>query len=251
MSKRRMKNEALLAPFLVTPIAHRGLHDEKYDENSMPAFQSAIDHKYAIELDVHLSKDGQLVVVHDEDLARVTGQAGLVEQMNWADIQKYRLLVCQQPLPLLNDVLKLINGRVPLLIELKVKHNREPLADAVIEALYKYKVKTMIAIQSFDPLIMKYLGKTYPKQFAYGQLASRDVGEQPAHVKWLFKSMMINKISNPNFTAYDIRYLPQKRIAAIRKQMPVLTWTVDSPEKLAVANQNADNVIFEGINPHQ
>lgn len=251
MKGRRMKNEALLAPFLVHPIAHRGLHDENIDENSLAAFREAIKHRYAIEIDVHLTKDKQLVVIHDSSLERVTGLKGQVEAMTVTEIRKCLLLKTKEKIPLLHEVLEIINGQVPLLIELKVVKNRQPLADAVIKALDNYRSKTMIAIQSFDPLIMRYLRKTYPEAYAYGQLATRDVGnDQPGYVKFLFKTMLVNWISKPNFTAYDITYLPQRKIKRIRRKMPVLAWTIDHEEKYQRALKCADNVIFEHIVPN-
>jgi len=245
-----MKNEALIAPFLVQPIAHRGLHDEQKDENSLSAFRAAVEHRYAIELDVHLTKDGQLVVVHDSSLERVTGQNGIVEQMELVQIRQYVLKLSGEKIPLLSEVLELIKGYVPLLVELKVSKNEKSLADATIACLARYKAKTMIAIQSFDPLVMKYLRKTYPKAYAYGQLASRDIGNnQPGYVHFLFNTMLINLISKPNFTAYDINYLPRFKIKCIRRRMPLLTWTVDNEEKLKLANKVADNIIFEHLIP--
>ncbi|MDY0385484.1 glycerophosphodiester phosphodiesterase family protein [Trichlorobacter sp.] len=250
MNKRRMKNEALIAPFLVQPIAHRGLHDENKDENSLAAFRAAIEQRYAIELDVHLSKDGQLIVVHDSSLERVTGQSGVVEEMELNKIRLFTLRNSGEKLPLLSEVLETINGRVPLLIELKVSKNRVLLADATIACLARYKAKTMIAIQSFDPLVMKYLRKAYPKAYAYGQLASRDIGEnQPRYVHFLFNTMLVNWISQPNFAAYDINYLPKCLIKRLRRKMPVLTWTVDNEKKLQLAKKVADNIIFERLNP--
>ncbi|MGI6713739.1 MAG: glycerophosphodiester phosphodiesterase family protein [Bacilli bacterium] len=250
MKCQRMKNEALLAPFLVHPIAHRGLHNENIDENSLASFKEAIKNRYAIEIDVHLTKDYEVVVLHDSTLERVTGSAGKVEKMTINEIKRCSLLKTKEKIPLLWEVLELVNGQVPLLIELKVVNNREPLADAVIKTLENYRSKTMIAIQSFDPVVMRYLRKKYPKAYAYGQLASRDIGnDQPFHVRLLFKTMLVNWISKPNFTAYDITYLPQRKIKFIRRKMPVLTWTIDHDEKYQRAAKYADNVIFEHIIP--
>ncbi len=106
--------------------AHRGLHDIKkgIPENSIPAFQAAIEAGYGIELDVHLTKDGKLVVFHDDDFRRICGEKGKVEETDYARMRTYRLSRTGEKIPLLSEVLRLVDGKVPLLIEVKLPECR-------------------------------------------------------------------------------------------------------------------------------
>ena len=108
-------------PFLGVKWAHRGLHDKKrgIPENSFPAFRAAIEAGDGIELDVHLTKDGQLVVFHDDTFERICEDGG-VEDTSYEEMQKYRLAETKERIPLLSEVLQLVDGKVPLLIEVKL-----------------------------------------------------------------------------------------------------------------------------------
>ena len=124
--------------FITLPIAHRGLHSAEVSENSMEAFRLAIEKGYAIEIDVHLTLDGNLAVIHDSFLSRVTGKSGIVEQLTTNKLKDYRLKD-GQPIPMLSDVLELVNGRVPLLIELKFRRTfNERQADVLLMQLKDY-----------------------------------------------------------------------------------------------------------------
>ena len=105
--------------FLQKKIAHRGLHSDTVSENSLQAFRLAIDGGYAIELDVHLLTDGEIAVVHDSNLSRVTGQDVTVETLSSKDLEKYPLLLNGEKIPTLKETLALVNGNAPLLIEVK------------------------------------------------------------------------------------------------------------------------------------
>ena len=111
--------------------AHRGLHGDGIPENSMAAFQAALDHGYGIELDVHLLKDGNLAVMHDSLLNRTTGQPGRIEDLTTQELKNYRLEGTEQTIPEFMDVLTLYNGKAPLIIELKpTDGNHAALAEA-------------------------------------------------------------------------------------------------------------------------
>ena len=140
-------------PLFLKGIAHRGLHDnDKMTENGMKAFQNAIDNNVAFEFDVHLTKDNQLVVCHDENLKRTTGKEGIIEDLTSTEIrEKYRLLD-GGVVPTLEEVLELNNERVPMAIELKVfRKNYKPLVERFLKNLDTIKDKKKVMIISFDP----------------------------------------------------------------------------------------------------
>lgn len=237
--------------FINYKIAHRGLHSDKVSENSIEAFRLAIKNNYAIEIDIHLLKDGELAVVHDSNLKRVTGTDVIIEDLTSQDLANYPLLIDGQNIPFLKDVLKLINGKVPLLIELKFSDsfdNRQ--ADALLNQLKTYEFKDMIALQSFHPFAVKYL-KEHTDEYSVGYLCSYDLGERSKLQTYLLKSLKLFKFIHADFISYDINYLPNKYVTAKqRKGVQVLSWTINSYEKLKKAKLNADNIIFEKINPN-
>lgn len=151
-----MKKEKLIEqvnPLVLKGVAHRGLWNEKVSENSLKAFELALQNNVAIELDIHLTKDNDLVVIHDEKLERLTGKSGIVEHLTTKELQENYKLLDGQTIPRFEDVLKLVNERVPILVELKVyEKNYKPLAAKTEEVLTKYvKDKKNIVLISFDP----------------------------------------------------------------------------------------------------
>ena len=102
-----------------TPIAHRGLHDKNTPENSLSAFAKAVEKGYAIELDVQLLADGTIVVFHDDSLARMTGNDGYIKYLNKDDLKALKLKGSKETIPTFEEALKVIDGRVPVLIEIK------------------------------------------------------------------------------------------------------------------------------------
>ena len=237
--------------FLKTPLAHRGLHDDHLAENSMGAFKAAVEHGYGIELDVHVIKDQTIVVVHDNELKRVTGFDVRVEDLTKDELSKYPLSIGKETIPTLKEMLDMVDCRVPVLIELKVTGDFDPknplLPEGVLKVLEGYPNPDNIAIQSFNPYVMRYL-RDHQVPYRLGQLSSCKLEGQSKFVEWLFGTLNVLKISKADFVAFDILYLPSRHVARRKKKgMPILTWTVDTPEKLATAKKCADNVIFEKI----
>ena len=138
-------------------IAHRGLHNKSIPENSIPAFKEAIKKNYIIELDVHALKDGNVVVFHDDNLKRLTGFDKKIKDTTYDEIRNLRLNNTNNHIPLFKDVLKLVDGRVPLLIELKYDNKVGFLEDKLINILNDYK--GLYAFQSFSPFSLMYLKK--------------------------------------------------------------------------------------------
>ena len=143
---------SLIDPRFLKGIAHRGLHNEQYTENGMKAFKNAIDHDLAFEYDIHLTKDNQLIVCHDEDLKRTTGKEGIIEDLTLKEIKDNYHLLDGGEIPTLQEVLDLNHEQVPMVIELKVfRKNYKPLAAKVTEELKQIKDKPKVMIISFDP----------------------------------------------------------------------------------------------------
>lgn len=232
---------------LDTPIAHRGLHDDNYPENSMPAYQAAIDHGFNIEIDVHLTKDGHIVVFHDDNLKRVCGVDKKVKDCTLEELKTYRLKGTEYTIPTFDEFLALVDGKVGVLCEIKGVIPWElGIAKATVERLKTYKGN--IALQSFNFGAVIYC-RRHDDVHAYGQLCTWG-GDKINHwVDWLGK-LIACKFSKPLFVAYDIRnavkakkYLDKAKADGKK----LLCWTINSADKLALARKIADNVIFEDI----
>lgn len=228
-----------------TLIAHRGYHDieKNIPENSLRAFEEAIKNNYIIELDVHILKDGEVVVFHDDNLKRMTGIDKKIKECTYDEISKMNLKQTDEKLPLLKDVLNLVNGKVPIIIELKTDVRCGKLEKEVIKILEKYNGK--YAVKSFNPLSINYFRKYSPNTIR-GQLASDFKNDKMFILKKLFlKNMLFNFISKPDFISYDIRALPNKKIQKLREKQLILGWTARSQEDIEKAKKYCDNVIFE------
>ena len=238
---------------LKKPIAHRGLHDENNPENSIGAFRAAIACGFPIEMDVRLSKDGKIVVFHDDSLHRMTGANLLVKDCSFEDLLHHRLAGSQERIPLFSDFLKEIDGKVPLLIELKnmPSVNTKDFINLFAEELKDYKGEYVV--QSFQPFYVKAFKKVRP-DIACGVLAragatKADFNNSPI---WKIKSRMLenmslNKRVKPDFISYCFSDYPNKATEAF--QGPKLAWTIRSPEDEAYARKYADNIIFENYLP--
>lgn len=231
-----------------TPIAHRGLHDDVFPENSLGAFKCAIENGYAIELDVHLSSDEEIIVFHDDNLLRMTGFDALVESTPSSKIDGLTLSNTGEKIPRFNEVLGLVDANVPILIEIKNKHKVGPLEESLYNLLQNYSGR--YAVQSFNPYSLKWFRDNYPSVIR-GQLSGDFKNETLAwYKKFALRYLLMNWASSPNFIAYDIDLLPCWPVTRLKnKGVPVLAWTTDSPEKRKKAKQYADNIIFEGILP--
>lgn len=229
------------------PFAHRGLHtgDDIIPENSTAAFERAVDYGYAIELDVRLSSDGRVVVFHDKSLYRMTGVNGFIDNLTWAEIKGLKLLGSKYSIPLLKYVLKLIDGKVPLLIEVKNTGMPGPLEQALVDTLKGYKGK--FAVQSFNPLSLKYFKENAPG-IIRGQLSGCLKGENLAYYKkFLIRYLLLNSLSSPSYVAYEIGCFPKWMAnCQRRKGIYLLGWTSKSLDDHERAKEIFDNVIFEG-----
>jgi len=158
--KPTLKRRKITLEYAEWAYAHRGLHSDTVAENSLTAFKLAVEKSYAIELDVRLSKDGELVVFHDDTLDRVVGTEGRVDAFTYAELKDMKLSGTEDTIPLFEEVLRLVDGRVPLLIELKEDAGKYGVTEKTLEVLKGYKGRYII--ESFNPLALGRVKKLAP-----------------------------------------------------------------------------------------
>lgn len=233
-----------------TPISHRGFHtdDAAIPENSIAAFQAAIEEGYAIELDVLLTADGEVVVFHDVNLLRMTGVDRDLSSMSWSELQELRLLESEEGIPSLAEVLSLVDGQVPLLIEIKNEDEIGELEEKVLQLVANYE--GAFAIQAFNPFVLGYF-KEHAPEIIRGQLSGSFKNEDlELYKRILLKNLLLNSISAPHFIAYEFDSMPNwmaKRQKA--KNLYLLAWTIKSAEQAEAAQDKYDNIIFELFHP--
>jgi glycerophosphoryl diester phosphodiesterase len=231
-------------------ISHRGFHtgDGERPENSLKAFASAVACGYGIELDVRLSADRKAVVFHDLNLQRMTGMDKSVSACTAEELGRARLLGSDQKIPLLKEVIDLVRGRVPLLVEIKNDGKQGALEEAVWRELSLYKGN--FAIQSFNPFSLGWFRVNAP-EVVRGQL-SCDFREEDLFFlkKLMLRNLLMNWKSVPHFLSYDVRCLPFWAVRRLRSLgVPVLGWTVRSRAEHLSAQPHVDNIIFESFVP--
>ena len=233
--------------------AHRGLHGNGVPENSMAAFQAALDHGYGIELDIHLLKDGNLAVMHDSLLNRTTGQAGRIEDLTTEDLKHYRLEGTGETIPEFMDVLTLYNGKAPLIIELKpADGNHAALTEAACRMMDTYKGP--FCMESFDPRVVNWLYKNRP-DIIRGQLTEdyfKSKSDLPDYLKFALKHCLSNFLCVPDFIAY--RFADRNSTVSIKLckklwKAKTVTWTLKTMEEYNTAVAEGWIPIFENFTP--
>ena len=228
-------------------IAHRGAHNinKGIPENSIKAFKEAIKNNYIIELDIHLLKDNNIVVFHDDDLIRMTGVDKKLKDTTYEEIKDLKLQNTDNYIPLFKDVLDLIDGKVPIIVEFKYDVKTGKLEEEAMKLLNLYKGKYVI--KSFNPFSLIWFKKNYP-QIIRGQLSYDFKGKKmnPIH-KFFCKKMLLNIISKPDFISYGVKSLPNKKIKKYRKDILILGWTVKTKKDLEKAKKYCDNFICENF----
>ena len=232
---RKSKALSKINPVFLNGIAHRGLHNEKFTENGMKAFQNAIDHGVAFEFDIHLTKDNELVVCHDESLKRTTGKEGIIEDLTLKEIKdNYRLLDGGE-IPTLQEVFDLNKERVPMVIELKVfRKNYKELAAKSIEMFKQIKDKKNALIISFDPRSL------WPLKHE-GFIRSLLVIKSDEYT-WFFRHSVES-------VDLDMNLFEEKRVRRYAKNHFTNVWTIDTEEKLKKYAPMVDTVTFQFIDP--
>lgn len=226
-----------------TTFAHRGLHGAGLPENSPGAFIAAMARGLGIECDVHKSSDGQPVVFHDWALDRLTGETGPIAERSADQLGRIRLSGSEDTIPTLRRLLDLVDGRVPILIEVKSRSDRRvgALCLAVRRVLEGYRGAH--AVMSFDPRVSRWFAVNSPLTVRGLVMTEERDKALPGRLRrhfWLWHA-------RPDFLAYDIRDLPGRFPSAQRRRgIPVATWTVRSAELRQRAADHADAPIAEG-----
>ena len=233
------------APFWGRNFAHRGLHsrDKSVPENSLKAFALASEAGYGMELDVQLTRDGQVVVFHDDTLDRVCGIHGRVDDYTFAELQKFPLCGTAERIPLFSDVLNTVAGRGAIICELKTagKKNRE-LCRKTYDLIAAYPGE--ICIESFDPRIVAWF-RFHAPELLRGQLATDTYSDRSALQAFLLSHCLMNFLARPQFIAYKLTRRPLSvRLAEALGAMKV-AWTSHEPKN----EKGQDAVIFEFYRP--
>ncbi len=245
----------LPAAFLRLPVAHRAYHDRTQGrpENSIEAIRAAVEAGYAIEIDLQLSQDGQAMVFHDYDLERLTGERGPIQMRPAADLTRIPLLDGSHPIPTFAQVLEEVDGRVPLLVEIKDQDGAlgpavGRLEQAAATALKGYRGE--VAVMSFNPNSVRVFGGMSP-EIPCG-LTTYDFNRDdwplvPANRLKRLHGIPDIPHSRAQFISHQASDLSSPRVAELKARgLPVLCWTIRTPEAEAEARRIADNVTFEG-----
>lgn len=262
--KPRLHGRPDYKPFFGHMYAHRGLHnmnpafrrlknmndslDGDFPENSYSAIKRAADLGYGIEFDVHLTKDDIPVVFHDDTLNRMCGVKGYLRDYTYDELQQFCLLGTDERIPAFADVLKMIDGRVPLIIEYKVEKNADKLCSICDGILSGYN--GLYCIESFHPLAVRWY-KTHRPNIVRGQL-SEDFTRQKMNIPYFLLSHLIgNCYASPDFIAYNCKHKNELSRNICRKLYKSLSvaWTVRSQEELEKVNGSFDLFIFEDFVP--
>jgi glycerophosphoryl diester phosphodiesterase len=240
--------------WLKRPIAHRGLHDEAKGtvENSASAVEAAIAKGYAIEVDLQCAKDGLPIVFHDRTLDRLTAEAALVAARDAADLCAIPLRNSKDCILSLEGLLAMVEGRVPLLLEVKSTWGGDPRYEPSIAKILK-PYTGRVAVMSFDPQCVaafRRISPSLPRGLISESFEDTHYWSKlPAGQRFAMRHLLTAAIAWPNFIAYDIRALPALAPAIARSLfgLPLLTWTVRSEADKARALRYADAMIFEGV----
>ena len=230
------------------PIAHRGLFTESIPENSLGAFKNAVKNKLPIELDVTLLADGTPVVFHDEKLARMTGKDGFISHCTYADISKLTLMKTKEKIPTFAEALEVIDGKVPVLVEIKNFGKVGQTEKQVWKVLQNYHGE--YAVESFNPYTLEWFKKNAPK-VKRGQLACFFKDREITGLRrFSLKRMLLNKkISEPNFIVYSAEDMPNKYVKKYYGKIPVLVYTIKNAEEEQRMKPYADNILFDSYTP--
>ena len=248
----RMVGKPDTKPFKNHLYAHRGLFDNESDapENSMKAFKKAVDAGFGMEMDIQLTKDGHMVVFHDWSLKRMCGVEGKVCEYTFDELQQFSLLKSEEKIPLFTEVLKLVDGKVPLIIEYKIETPDASVCEVGNEILKDYK--GVYCIESFNPFGVHWY-KKHRKDVVRGQLSEEFLknGSPKTPVYFIVAKLLTNFWTKPDFIAYNaLNYKNwSRRICRNLYGNLAVTWTIKSQEQLDEMRKYFDMFIFDSFVP--
>lgn len=244
-----------MAEFSKVYIAHRGLHDNNGDapENSMAAFRKAVEAGYGIELDVRETKDGQIVISHDDNLMRTTGMNRKISEMNYSEFRDVPLFHSNEHVPLFREVLEMIDGRVPVIVEIKSEDLKKTAELCESTAFWMDSYQGLTCMESFNPMALRWFRKHHALTLR-GQLSEKFHDERPlVNFGLFFMSLCVcNFLTHPDFIAYNLHHAHLLRYQAMRHMHCFgAAWTVRSMDELKQAEKDFDIFIFEGFEPER
>ncbi len=223
-------------PSFFKGVAHRGLHNDKFTENGLNAFKNAIENNFNFELDIHLTKDNELVVCHDSDLKRTCNKEGIIEELTLKEIKENYRLIDGEEVPTLKEVLKLNDEKETIVIELKPRNNYRKLAKKALEEVKDIKDKKKITFISFDPRCLIFLKN---KGYQVGLLLTHTRKDVVLFYKWF------------NYLDIDEELLDDKRIKKyLEKGHIVNVWTIRDINKYRKLKEEVSTLTFELIDPN-
>lgn len=222
------------------PFAHRGLHGLGIVENCRAAFEAAVARGHGIELDVQASRDGEAIVFHDYELARLTGEKGRVRERTAAELRTIALRGTGEMIPTLGDIVRLVDSRVPMLVEIKAPTARVgTLCASVLRAVRGYP--GVMAVMSFNPEVGRWFWNN-GRGITRGLVVTE---RRPRQAHGIERRLSLWR-ARPHFLAYDVEDLPSEFAREQRRRgLPVLTWTVRGQDQRERARAEADQIIYE------
>lgn len=255
LTLRCRRGHAVCAQLQGWRFAHRGLHDlqQGIPENSLPAFRRAAEQGYGAELDLHLTRDGRLAVMHDDSLQRICGVDRRISRSTAAELADCRLSGTAERIPFFEEVLEIFAGKAPLIVELKVDgNNAAALCEAAMALLDGYA--GTFCVESFDPRAVLWFRRHRP-EICRGQLCENYLKtlHGPARIAaWLCgTSLITNLLTVPDFIAFRFSDRSCRSLRLIRRLHGVTTvhWTLHSVEEVAACEAEGAVPIFEGCLP--
>lgn len=246
-------------------FAHRGLHNMspllkemnspyychggKFPENSVSAIKRAVEEGYGIEFDVHLTKDHIPVVFHDDTLERLCGVTKHLKDFTFDELQQFHLYDTEESIPSLEEILTIVNGKVPLIIELKEENNAEELCTICNRYLSNYT--GYYCIESFHPKVVRWY-RIHRPDVIRGQLSEDFTKEKMKPSYFLMSHLIGNCYGSPDFVAYNCKHYKElsRRICKTIYRSPAFAWTVRSQDELAQIQKHFDSYIFENFLPN-
>lgn len=248
----RIMNRPDVRLFRKKYFAHRGLYNEamKVPENSMAAFRRAVEAGYGIELDVQMTKDNIPVIFHDNTMERMCGVKSKVEDYTYEELAQFKLADSEEGIPRLEDMLALVSGRVPLIVEIKSETKNVSFCAVIDRMLRAYQGE--YCIESFNPMVLLWF-RRYHNSTIRGQLSSnfRFDGGYKSPIHFCMTHLLLNFFTAPDFIAYNHQFEeePGRRICHWLYRHPAAAWTIRSKEELEKMSGKFDVFIFENFLP--
>jgi glycerophosphoryl diester phosphodiesterase len=231
-------------------IAHRGYYtkDQTVPENSLSAFHRAISNGFSIELDLNVTKDGTVISFHDHTLERICNDTRSLSDVTYEEIRHLTLFQTSEHIPTFKEVLNLVNGKVPLLIELKPHGDVVKLCTSFYDDIKDYQGK--YAIFSFHPRVVYWFKKHHP-EIIRGQIAEFFKHDQMNRLfRYLLKTMFFNRFTKPDFISYGIYDMPNQYLDKLKKKgMTIISYAARTREDLNRIRTQYHNAVFEHFDP--